>query len=385
MIVNENIYFDNNSTTKIDPFVLDAMLPFLTERFGNASSSHEFGNDANLAVKNSRSILAKLLGCEAHEIVFTSGATEAVNFALKGIVEQSDQKKPHIITCLTEHSAVLDTCRYLENKGVSVTYLPVSTEGFIDIKEFEDAITSSTILACIMHVNNETGVIQPINLLSEIAHKHNFLFMSDATQAIGKLPVNVYSSGIDILCFSGHKFYGPKGIGGLFIRAKRPFKVRPIPLLHGGGQEFGLRSGTLNVPGIVGMGKAAEIILKNFSEENLAIRRLRDKLESTLLSLEGAILNGDRSHRTSNTTSICFRGVDADALMVGLKNISLSNGSACSALSMEPSHVLKAMGRSDIEAFSTIRFSLGRFNTEFEIDYVSKMVQKVVSDLRQLV
>lgn len=381
---NKTIYLDNNATTKIDPIVLDAMMPFLTNNYGNASSNHDLGLISNSAVKESRSQISKLIGCEEHEIYFTSGATEAINLSLKSIIDDCDKPNPHIITSLTEHPAVLDTCKFLEKKGVRVTYLPVSNEGLIDIKAYEDAFNTSTVLACIMLVNNETGVIQPIEKLAKIAHKNNVLFMSDGTQAVGKIPINVYESEIDIFCISGHKFYAPKGIGALFLRSKRPFKVKLSPQLHGGGHEKGLRSGTLNVPGIVGIGKAAELSLIQLKKESEKVKSLRDKLETSLLKIVGTSINGSTTSRTNNITSICFDGADADAIMVGLKSIAVSNGSACSSSSIDPSHVLTAMGKSDAQAFSTIRFSLGRFTTESEIDETIKTVTRVVSQLREL-
>lgn len=384
-MASNNIYLDNNATTIIDPIVLESMMPFLTNNYGNASSNHNLGLISHNAVKESRHHLSKLIDCEEHELYFTSGATEAINLSLKSVIDNCSSPNPHIITSTTEHPAVLDTCKFLEGKGVRVTYLPVSNEGLIDIDDFEKAFESSTVLACIMYVNNETGVIQPIKFLSQIAHKHNVIFMSDGTQAVGKIPVNVYESGIDILCLSGHKFYAPKGIGALFLRSKRPFKPKVSPQQHGGGQEKGLRSGTLNVPGIVGIGKAAELSFLQLQKESNRIRNLRDKLEKKLLQLSGTSINGSIKSRINNTTSICFEGADADAIMVGLKSIAVSNGSACSSTSIEPSHVLKAMGKSDNQAFSTIRFSLGRFTTESEIKETIKIVTKVVLQLRELV
>jgi cysteine desulfurase len=383
--MNDIIYLDNNATTRIDPLVLEAMMPFLTNRYGNASSNHDLGLASNTAVKESRLWLSKLIGCEEHEIFFTSGATEAINLVLKSIIDNCDKENPHIITCVTEHPAVLDTCKFLEQKGVKVTYLPVSNDGLINITDYETAFENSTVLACIMMVNNETGVIQSIETLAEIAHKHNVIFMSDSTQAVGKMSINVYELGIDVLCLSGHKFYAPKGIGALFLRSKRPFKPKVSAQLHGGGQEKGLRSGTLNVPGIVGIGKAAELSFLQLKKESDRIKNLRNKLETNLLKLPGTSINGSVKYRSSNTTSICFDGADADAIMVGLKLIAVSNGSACSSSSINPSHVLKAMGKSDSQAFSTIRFSLSRFTTEAEINEVVKSVTRVVSQLRALV
>lgn len=385
MTQNSFIYLDNNSTTQIDPKVLDVMMPYFTENYGNASSSHNFGVHALDGVKKSRNQIAQLIGADSTEIYFTSGATESINIALKSVLEYSIEKNPHVITSSTEHPAVLDTCRFLETKGVKVTYLKVMENGLVDLVEFQKSITENTVLACIMLVNNETGVIQPIKKLAEIAHKENIWFMSDGTQAVGKVPVSVYELGIDILCFSGHKFYAPKGIGGLFIRSKRPFKPKVFTLQHGGGHERGIRSGTLNVPGIVGIGEAAEISLKQMKSDADRIISFRDKLENSLLQISNTSVNGTSESRIYNTSNICFEGADADAIVVGLKFIAVSNGSACSSTSVEPSHVLKAMGITDQQAFSSIRFSLGRFTTEKDIIDTIIKVRSVVTELREMI
>lgn len=380
----EIIYLDNNATTKLDPTILEVMLPYLTDLYGNPSSNHIAGKISKDAVIDARIHLSNLIGCEMNEIYFTSGATEAINIALQGIVDLSKKTKPHIITVVTEHPAVIETCKYLELLGVEITYLPVNSDGLIDIPTFKNSFKQNTILASVMSVNNETGVIQPIYELADITHFNNAIFMTDATQAIGRIPINVKEGNIDILCISGHKFYGPKGIGALYIRSKGKHKVPLNPLFHGGGQENGLRSGTLNVASIVGLGKAAEIALLQFKAESIKIKKLRDKLEKGLLKLPNTFVNGNINQRAHNVSSICFENTDADAIMIGMKNILVSNGSACSSNSIEPSHVLKSMGKSDMQSFSTIRFSVGRFNTEDEINKTIKIVSDIVTDLRQL-
>lgn len=376
------IYLDNNATTKCDPRVVEAMLPFFSESYGNAASSHAFGTAINQSVKESREKIAELIKCEPNEIVFTSGATEAINLGIKGVAVANQSKGKHILTVTTEHPAVLDTCKYLESIGFEVTYLPVNSDGLLSLDEIERNIRTDTLLVNVMYANNETGVIQPIGEISKIAHAKDAYVMIDATQAVGKIPVDVGGLGIDLLTFSGHKFYGPKGIGGLFIRSRRPFKVKLKPLIHGGGHERGFRSGTLNVPGIVGLGKAAEIAIHEMNNDSKKIGELRDILESELLKIENTLVNGNRNKRLYNTTNICFTGADADAIMVGLKNIMVSNGSACSSTKVEPSHVLKSLGRSDAEAYSSVRFSLGRFNTKDEILQVIEATRSVVNGLR---
>lgn len=402
------IYLDNNATTRLDPRVLDAMMPFLTDNFANAASTHPFGVSAHEAVKTARQQVADLLNCETHELIFTSGATEAINLAIKGVAERYGDTKRHIITVQTEHKAVLDVCAYLETRGrfgapIDVTYLPVQPNGLLALSELKAAIRPDTLLVSVMLVNNETGVIQPVGEIAELAHAAGALFMTDATQAVGKLPVNVDEAGIDLLAFSGHKFYGPKGVGGLFVRQPHrrtgrsggSQKVKLEAILHGGGHERGLRSGTLNVPGIVGMGAAAELGRLEMARSDRSagatstdaerIGALRDRLEAELLTIPGTSVNGDRTHRLYNTTNILFRDCDSDALIMGLEGIAVSNGSACTAASIDPSHVLLAMGLNDTEAFSCLRFSLGRFTTDADITATVDAVKEVVEGLRALV
>lgn len=376
------IYLDNNATTRIDPRVLEAMMPYLTNTYSNASSTHLFGAQAHEAVKTARAQIAELIGCESNEVVFTSGATEAINLAIKGIAEAYSDKGKHIVTCLTEHSAVLDTCKHLEKKGFEVTYLPVQPDGLIDLALLKRSVREDTILVSIMLVNNETGVIQPVKEIAAIAHAKEAFFMTDGTQAVGKLPVNVNELGIDLMAFSGHKIYAPKGIGALYARSRRPFKVKIDALLHGGGHEKGLRSGTLNVPGIVGLGKALEIAKQEMAGDTKRVKELRDYLETQLLKIENSSVNGSVKSRLYNVTNICLKGADADAIIIDMKNIAVSNGSACTSTSIEPSHVLKALGLSDEDAFASLRLSLGRFNTKEEIDPVIKAVKAAVSNLR---
>ncbi len=392
------IYLDNNATTRIDPRVLDAMMPFLTDNFANAASTHPFGVGASEAVKRARQQLATLLNCDAHELVFTSGATEAINLAIKGVAERDSSGRKHIVTVQTEHKAVLDVCAYLERRGYEVTYLPVEPAtspraGLLDLNTLRDAIRPDTLLVSVMWANNETGVIQPIREISQLAHAAGALMMTDATQAVGKLPIDVEAMGVDLLTFSAHKFYGPKGVGGLYVRQGRTAAGQRIKLeavLHGGGHERGLRSGTLNVPGIVGMGMAAEVAPVADAKEtrgrsDVSVTSLRDELENALLQIPGTRVNGSQEHRLYNTTNICFEHCDSDALIMGLEGIAVSNGSACTAASIDPSHVLLAMGLSEQEAFSCLRFSLGRFNTEADVAATVVAVKGVVEELRALV
>ncbi|KXK30219.1 MAG: cysteine desulfurase [Candidatus Brocadia sinica] len=376
------IYLDNNATTKLDPRVLVAMMPFLTESYANAASIHPFGVEAHGAVKNAREQVADLICCEANEIVFTSSATEAINLAIKGVAEAYKDKGKHIVTVATEHPAVLGTCRYLEGKGFEITYLPVQSDGLLDLDVVRKSVRKDTILVSVMLVNNEIGVIQPIKEIAEITHSKGSFFMTDGTQAVGKLPINVNELGIDLMSFSGHKFYGPKGIGALYIRGKRPNKVRLNPLIHGGGHEKGLRSGTLNVPGIVGLGKASEIAKQEMETDAKRIGELRDHLEKEVLKIKNTSLNGHPTKRLYNVSNICFKGADADAVMVGLKGIMISNGSACTSTKIEPSHVLKALNLSDEDAFASLRFSLGRFNTRKEICEIIKVIKKIIKSVR---
>lgn len=379
------IYLDHNATTPCDPRVVEAMLPYFTASFGNAASrNHSFGWQAEAAVDGARDEVARLIGSEPNEIIFTSGATEAINLALKGVAEMYVSKGNHIITCTIEHKAVLDTCHYLEQKGAEVTYLPVSREGLINLEELEAAIRPTTVLIAIMWANNELGTVMPVREIGAIARRHGVLFFTDATQAVGKIPVDVNTDNIDLLALSAHKFYGPKGVGALYVRRRGP-RVRLVPQLHGGGHERGLRSGTLNVPGIVGLGKACAIARQEMGAEAERLRGLRDRLESALLHLEKVAVNGSREHRLPGTTNISFTGVEDEALIMGFnKDIALSTGSACTSASLEPSYVLRALGLSDEGARSSLRFGLGRFTTEEEVDYTIERVTGAVQQLREL-
>ena len=377
------IYLDYNATTPCDPLVVEAMLPYFTTQFGNAASrQHALGWQAEEAVDYARKQVADLVGADVTEIVFTSGATESNNLALKGAVEMYAGKGNHIITCVTEHKAVLDACKHLEKQGTQVTHLPVDEKGMISLAQLEAAITPATILIAIMYANNETGIIQPVQAISRIAKQHGVLFFSDATQAVGKVPVNVINDGIDIMSFSAHKMYGPKGVGALYVRRKNP-RVRLTAQIDGGGHERGLRSGTLNVPGIVGFGKAAEICREHLTVEGGRLAKLRDKLEGALLQLEDVYVNGGTTHRLPHVTNLAFKYLDGNALMLGFnKHIAVAAGSACSSASMEPSFVLKALGLEDELARSSLRFSAGRFTTEEEIDYTIQKVTDTVNALR---
>jgi cysteine desulfurase len=374
------IYFDNNATTPIDKKVLDAMFPFLTGNFANPSSAHNFGIQVNQAINKARLQIADLIGANQSEIVFTSGSTEAINIALKGIAKSNSNRGNHIITVTTEHLAVLDTCKYLEEEGFEVTYLSVNSKGLVDLGELKDALRPDTILVSVMYVNNETGVIQPIREIAALAHDSGSLFMTDATQAVGKVDIDVDTLGIDLLCLSAHKIYGPKGVGALYVR-NRYNKVKLPTYLHGGGHEQGIRSGTLNSAGIVALGKACEICAQQMNEDAKRIGAMRDELETSLLAIQGAYVNGSREHRLYNVTNICFPGLDADILIGKLGDIAVSNGSACTSAIIEPSHVLLAMGLNDKSAFSSIRFSLGRFNTDEE---VQKVITAVTNEVKLL-
>lgn len=385
----EIIYLDNNATTPLDPRVLDAMMPFFTHNYANAASTHQFGVSAYEAVKEARKQVAELIGAETNEIIFTSGATEAINLAIKGVADSYLEKGKHIVTVATEHSAVLDTCKYLETKGYEVTYLPVQSDGLLDLEIVKASIRTDTILVSVMHVNNETGVIQDIKAISKLVHDQGAIFMSDATQSVGKIPVNVDGLGIDLMTFSGHKIYGPKGIGALYIR-QRQNRVKIPALLHGGGHERGLRSGTLNVPGIIGLGKACEIAGKEMEENAEKIREMRDYLENELLKIEGTWINGNREKRLYNVTNIGFEGVDSEALIMGLSNpdseepmIVVSNGSACTAASIDPSHVLIAMGLDEVKAFNSIRISLSRNEVENDMSHLTFKFYSLCKKLRQ--
>lgn len=379
------IYLDNNATTPMDPRVLEAMTPYFLEHFGNAASrNHPFGWEAEEAVDYAREQVAKLIGADPKEVIFTSGATEGDNLAIKGVYEMYASKGNHIITATTEHKAVLDTCRHIEKSGGEVTYLKVNAEGLIDLKELEAAIKPTTILIAIMYANNEVGVIQPVKEISAIAKKNGVLFFSDATQAVGKIPVDVNKDGIDLMAFTAHKMYGPKGVGALYVRRKNP-RVKVTAQMDGGGHERGMRSGTLNVPGIVGFGKACELCRLDMEEDTKRISKLRDKLETELLKVEEAYVNGSREHRLPHVSNISFKHVEGEGLLMGFnKNIALSSGSACTSASLEPSYVLKALGLGDDLAHSSLRFGLGRFTTEEQIDYTIKAITETVLKLREM-
>ncbi|MFD2890078.1 IscS subfamily cysteine desulfurase [Chitinophaga cymbidii] len=379
------VYLDNNATTPCDPRVLEAMLPFFTAHFGNAASrSHAYGWAAEEAVKTAREQVAALIGAVPEEIVFTSGATEADNLALKGVVEMYAAKGRHIITCETEHKAVLDTCRHLEKQGVAVTYLKAGHDGLIDLSALEAAITDQTILVSVMYANNETGVIQPVRAISDIARKHGVLMMTDAAQALGKIPVDVQRDGIDLMAVSAHKLYGPKGVGALYVRRKNP-RVKVTAQMDGGGHERGMRSGTLNVPAIVGFGKACELARQEMTAEAARLTILRDKLEKGLLELEETSVNGATAPRLPHVTNISFKYAGGEGLMTGFsRDLAVSSGSACTSASMEPSHVLTGMGIPDDLAHSSLRFALGRFTTEEEIDFAIRTVRESVNNLREM-
>lgn len=379
------VYMDYSATTPCDPRVVEVMTPYFTKHFGNAASrTHSFGWEAEEAVEQARERIAALIGAETKEIIFTSGATESDNLAIKGVFELYASKGNHIITCVTEHKAVLDTCKHVEKNGAEITYLSVNAEGLMDLAELESAIRPTTILIAIMYANNETGTIQPIREIGAIAKKHNILLFSDATQAVGKIPVNVIEDGIDIMAFSSHKMYGPKGVGALYVRRKNP-RVKLAAQIDGGGHERGLRSGTLNVPGIVGFGKAAEIAANEMKNDSKRLSELRDRLEKALSKIDEIKVNGSSGYRIPNVSNISFKFIDGGALMSGLnKTIAVSTGSACSSASMEPSYVLKALGLEDDMALSSLRFSLGKFSTEEEVDYVVEKVKEVVGELRAL-
>ena len=379
------IYLDNNATTPMDPRVLEAMTPYFLEHFGNAASrNHPFGWEAEEAVDYAREQVAKLIGADPKEIIFTSGATEADNLAIKGVYEMYASKGNHIITATTEHKAVLDTCKHIEKLGGEVTYLKVKADGLIDLKELEAAIRPTTILIAIMYANNEIGTIQPIREISAIAKKHGVLLFTDAVQAVGKIPVDVNKDGIDLMAFTAHKMYGPKGVGALYVRRKNP-RVKVTAQMDGGGHERGMRSGTLNVPGIVGFGKACEICMQEMEEDTKRISKLRDKLETELMKLEETYINGSTEHRLPHVTNISFKHVEGEGLLMGFnKNIALSSGSACTSASLEPSYVLKALGLGDDLAHSSLRFGLGRFTTEEQIDYTVKAISETVLKLRDM-
>ncbi|HZD40415.1 MAG TPA: IscS subfamily cysteine desulfurase [Terriglobales bacterium] len=377
------IYMDNHATTQVDPRVLEAMLPFFCEKYGNSSSrNHLFGWESEAAVDTARQQVAHAICASSpREIVFTSGATESDNLAIKGVAEAYGQQGKHIVTCAAEHKAVLDSCRALEKKGWAVTYLPVDQTGRVDVEHLKQALTPKTILISIMGANNEIGTIQPIEEIGRLAKEKGILFHTDATQAIGKMPVHVERMGIDLLSLSAHKMYGPKGIGALYVRSSKP-RVRLVSLIDGGGQERNLRSGTLNVPGIVGLGKACAIAVKEMASEGDRLRNLRERLQSGITSrLEEVIVNGHPSQRLPGNLNVSFPGVEGESLLMALKEIAVSTGSACTSASLEPSHVLRAIGLEERLAHASIRFGLGRFNTEEEVDYT---VGRIVEEVRRL-
>jgi cysteine desulfurase len=379
------IYMDNHATSPLDPRVLEAMMPFFTTKFGNAASrNHAFGWEAEQAVETAREQIAKLIGATAKEIIFTSGATESNNLAIKGIAEMYRERGNHIITQVTEHKAVLDTCKRLEKHGYRVTYLPVKADGLIDIEDLKRAIDEKTILVTIMAANNEIGVLQPIREIGKLCHEKGILFHTDAVQAVGKVPVNVLADNIDVLSLSGHKIYGPKGVGALYVRRRNP-RVQIAAQIDGGGHERGMRSGTLNVPGIAGLGKACEIALQEMETEAAYLRRLRDRLQQKLeSSLDYIHVNGSMEHRLPGNLNVSFVYVEGESLLMGINDVAVSSGSACTSATLEPSYVLKALGLGDDVAHSSIRFGLGRFNTEAEVDYVASKVIDIVKKLREL-
>jgi cysteine desulfurase len=385
MAVQLPIYMDNHATTPVDPRVLDTMLPYFRETFGNsASRNHEFGWKAEEAVENARGQIARLINASPKEIIFTSGATESDNLAIKGVAEMYREKGNHIITQVTEHKAVLDTCKRLEKEGYEVTYLPVEKDGRIDLDDLRRAITPKTILITIMYANNEIGVVQPIAEIGKIAKEKGVFFAVDGVQAVGKIPVDVQKDGIDLLAMSAHKIYGPKGAGALYVRRKNP-RVQLSAIIDGGGHERGMRSGTLNVPGIVGLGKACEICMNEMPTESEKLRRLRDRLKDAIMSqLDETYINGSMVHRLPHNINISFAYVEGESLLMGINDVAVSSGSACTSATLEPSYVLKALGVGDDLAHTSIRFGLGRFNTEEEVDYVASRVIEVVRKLREL-
>jgi cysteine desulfurase len=379
------IYLDNHATTQMDPRVLDAMLPYFTQYFGNAASrNHEFGWVAEQAVDKGRKQIADLIGASAREIIFTSGATESDNLAIKGVAEMYAEKGNHIITAATEHKAVLDTCKKLEKNGYRVTYLPVKGDGLVDLDMLRESITDKTILVTIMYANNEIGVIQPVAEIGKICREKGVLYHTDGVQAIGKIPVDVNKDNIDLMSITAHKLYGPKGIGALYVRRKAP-RVQLTAQMDGGGHERGMRSGTLNVPGIVGLGEACAICQREMPEETKRLRYLRDKLRSRLeAGLDEIYLNGSWEHRLPHSLNLSFAYVEGESLLMGINDVAVSSGSACTSATLEPSYVLKALGLGDDIAHSSIRFGIGRFNTEEEIDYVADKLIDVVRKLREL-
>ncbi len=379
------IYMDNHATTPLDPRVLEAMMPYFTGIFGNAASrNHSFGWEAEQGVEKAREQIARLIGANAKEIIFTSGATESTNLAIKGVAEMYREKGNHIITQVTEHKATLDTCKKLEKQGYRITYLPVQADGLIDIEDLKRAMDDQTILVSIMYANNEIGVIQPIQEIGKLCHEKGVLFHSDAVQAVGKIPVNVLTDNIDLMSLTSHKIYGPKGVGALYVRRRNP-RVQISEQINGGGHERGMRSGTLNVPGIVGMGKACELCQEEMESEAKRLGELRDYLKAKLENaLDYIHVNGNMEHHLPGNLNMSFVYVEGESLLMGINDIAVSSGSACTSATLEPSYVLKALGLGDDVAHSSIRFGLGRFNTKAEVDYVSDKIIDVVQKLREL-
>ena len=379
------IYLDNNATTPCDPRVVEAMVPYFFEHHGNAASrNHPFGWEAEEAVDYAREQVAKLLDADEKEIIFTSGATESDNLAIKGVYEMYSRKGNHIITVKTEHKAVLDTCNKLEKHGAEITYLNVKGDGMIDLAELEAAIKPSTIMVAVMWANNETGVIQPMKEIGQICEKHGILFFSDATQAVGKIKTHPREIGVHLMAFSAHKMYGPKGVGALYVSRKNP-RVKVTAQMDGGGHERGMRSGTLNVPGIVGFGKAAEIAMQEMGQDAARLSKLRDKLEKAFFEMEEIYVNGNVDHRMPHVTNISFKHVEGEGLMMTFnQEIALSSGSACTSASLEPSYVLVALGLGDDLAHSSLRFSLGRFTKEEDVNYAIEAIKKGVNHMRDL-
>jgi cysteine desulfurase len=385
MAIKLPIYLDNHATTPADPRVVDAMLPYFTEKFGNsASRNHAFGWAAEEAVEIARAQIAKLINASPKEIIFTSGATESNNLAIKGVAEMYREKGNHIITQVTEHKAVLDTCKRLEKYGYEVTYLPVQKDGRINLDDLRKAITPKTILISIMYANNEIGVVQPIEEIGKIAKEKGVFFHVDGVQAAGKIPVDVQRDGIDLLSISAHKIYGPKGVGALYVRRKNP-RVQLSAIIDGGGHERGMRSGTLNVTGIIGLGKACELCQQEMAQETAKLSRLRDRLKEGIMSkLDECYINGSMEHRLPHNINISFAFVEGESLLMGINDIAVSSGSACTSATLEPSYVLKALGVGEDLAHTSIRFGIGRFNTEEEVDYVVGRVVETVNRLREL-
>ena len=379
------IYMDYHATTPVDPRVVDAMLPYFTARFGNAASrNHAFGWEAEEAVETARRQVADLVGANAKEIIFTSGATESNNLAIKGVAEMYREKGNHVITCVTEHKAVIDTCKKLEKQGGRVTYLPVQKDGRIDLDDLRAAITDKTVLITLMTANNEIGVLQPIAEIGAIAKEKGILFHTDAVQAVGKVPFNVNDAKVDLASMSAHKMYGPKGVGALYVRRRNP-RVLLAEQISGGGHERGMRSGTLNVPGIVGLGAAAALAQAEMSSEGERLRKLRDQLNAKLhANLDELYINGSMEHRLPHNLNVSFAYVEGESLLMGINDVAVSSGSACTSASLEPSYVLKALGAGDDLAHSSIRFGLGRWTTEEEVDYVVDKLTTVVRRLREM-